>query len=150
MAYELTILGDEKEYKDLFESLYCNPLNPIFTFDGIRVVFYNDKFERSFYRSSNWEKRDKNVFSVERAQRITWIKDALLDKSADLREGWDRDTKTYDDTRRVAIVVKDYVVVIRIQNSKTAKFITAYVADSDALKKLVKSPIWSVNKKDAD
>jgi len=42
--------------------------------------------------------------------------------------GWNRDTKTYNKSRRVAIINQEsYVVIIEVKSKKDAKFITAYI-----------------------
>ncbi len=117
------------EYRQIFVDLYCDLNKPIITFDGITVKFYADMFEHAFYESSNWKKGDKSLFSYNRAEKIFWIKDALEDSSAILKTGWEKSTKSYNKSRRVAIVKNNYVVIIWIKNNKEAKFITAYEAD---------------------
>jgi len=85
----------------------------------------------------------KDAFSSERAQRIDWIKYALEDPNAELYVGWDKKKKKHDPSHRVALVVNDYIVVIRIRNNKTAQFVTAYVADTPStLAKIKGSPKW--------
>mgnify|MGYP006971726858 CR=1 FL=1 len=54
-----------------------------------------------------------------------------------------RGKKRYARSRRVAVVVGDYVVVIRLSNYQKAQFVTAYVADSPStLAKIKGSPKW--------
>jgi len=147
MVYEITNLNSEIGYRTLFATLYCDSSNPIYTFDGIKVRFFPDRFDDAFFKSVNWTIKDKSIFSLDRAKKVTWIKDALLDKNADLRVGWDTNRKANDNSRRVAIVQTNYVVVIWLRNAKEAKFITAYIADNDALSKLLNQPKWTVYKK---
>lgn len=74
---------------------------------------------------------------------MDWIKAALEDSNAELYVGWDKKKKKHDKNNRVALVVNDYVVVIRIGNNKKAQFVTAYVADSlSTLAKIKGSPKW--------
>jgi mRNA-degrading endonuclease RelE of RelBE toxin-antitoxin system len=120
---------------------YCNPISPIFTFDSIVVVFFEDKFDHAFFESANRVEKDKSVFSQTRAERILWIKETLEDPTADIRQGYDSKTKTYDNSRRVAIVKGDYVVIIKLTSEKRASFITAYVADN-SIQKIMLSPEW--------
>ena len=120
---------------------YCE--NDIITFDGIKVKFYENQFEHAFYESSNKVKKNKDVFSIERALRIDWIEYVLQNPNAELHLGWDRDKKKYNKDRRVAIISpENYVVVIRINDNKTAKFITAYYADNSA-NKIRNMPLWA-------
>jgi len=131
----------ESEYKDHYIDVYCR--SGIRTFDGFSVRFAARTFEHAFYKSS--DRSDvKDTFSPERAERIDWIKYALESPDGDIRAGWDKRRGKYDFERRVAIVMGDYVVVISIQDreKKKAVFITAYIADADALPKILKSPEW--------
>jgi len=89
----------------------------------------------------------KDAFSSQRAERIDWIRAALQDPSAELHVGWDGKKKRYDRSHRMAIVVRDYVVVIRLSGKQTAQFVTAYVADSPStLAKIKGSPKWVPSK----
>jgi hypothetical protein len=131
----------ETEYRVHFEKLYC--ISPILTFDGIAVRFRKDRFHHCFYESTK-RNHIKDAFSVQRAQRIDWIKATLQDPTAELHVGWDRKKKRYDKHHRVAVVVSNYVVVIRMSRKQTAQFVTAYVADSPlTLAKIKRSPYWA-------
>lgn len=141
MAYNLTHLPNEAAYKALYLQTYCNPVSPIVTFDNITVQFYADGFDHAFFESTNRKTANKNQFSQQRSERISWIKEALEDATSDRRMGYDSKTKSYDNSRRVTIVKGDYVVVIWIKNATTAKFITAYVADN-SIGKILASPVW--------
>jgi len=124
----LVIYDTQEEYKEHFISKYC--CDPIETFDGYKVKFYDDMFEHAFFESSN-KRGSKDVFSKNRAHRIDWIEDVLKDENAELYMGYDNKKKTNDNNRRVAIISEDnYVVIIQIIKDLKAKFITAYVADS--------------------
>jgi hypothetical protein len=75
---------------------------------------------------------------------MLWIKETLQDPSALLKKGWDNKTKSYDDTRRVAMVKGNYVVIILIYADKKARFITAFQIDDDAnLELFKKGPDWA-------
>jgi len=141
MAYELTHLPSEAAYRHLYIETYCNPLNPIITFDNISVKFFEDRFDHAFYESNSRLLADKSNFSNVRAERILWIKDTLEDPTADLRVGWDKKFKSYDNSFRVAVVKHNYVVIIWVKNASYAKFITAYVADN-SIGKILASPEW--------
>jgi hypothetical protein len=132
--------GTVEEYRLHYERVYCR--GDITTFDGIAVRFRKKNFDHCFFESTSRNK-DKDAFSPQRAERIDWIKAALQDPNAELYVGWDRERKRYDRSRRVALVVGDYVVVIRLEGNNTAQFITAYVADDPAtLLKIKGSPKW--------
>ncbi len=61
-------LSTPDEYKKYYVEKYCK--KGIQTFDGIEVKFYEDQFEHAFYESSNKLKRNKDIFSMDRALRI--------------------------------------------------------------------------------
>ena len=134
-------LSSPADYKKYYIKKYCK--NPLYTFDGIKVRFYEDQFEHVFYESSNKQKRNKDIFSIDRALRIDWIEYVLKNPKAELHLGWDRDKKRFNKDRRVAIISpEDYVVIIRINNDNTAKFITAYYADNSA-SEIRNMPLWT-------
>ncbi len=134
-------LPGEAAYRARFEALYC--AGTMATFDGIAVRFRKSDFDHCFFESSQ-RNRIKDTFSALRAERLGWIAVALQDATADRFQGWDRDSKTYDKTRRVTLVCGNFVVVIAITGVATARFVTAYVADSpNTLAKLKTSPKWT-------
>lgn len=141
MAYDITKLPDESAYEKLYLDTYCNGV-PIVTTDGIRVDFYPENFGHAFYESVDRKAADKSQFSTARAERMLWIKETLQDPTAELHVGWDKKHQKYDNSRRVAVVKDDYVVIIWIKDLTTAKFITAYVADN-SIGKILGSPIWT-------
>ena len=122
-------LASQEEYQTQWEIHYCQ--QPIFTFDEIRVRFRKEDFAHAFYESVR-AKAAKDVFSTKRAERLPWIKVALQDSASERFIGWDNTKKRYDHSRRVTIVMGDYVVVIALlsKRSNEARFITAYVGDS--------------------
>ncbi len=123
----LVYYKDEKEYQRHYKRVYCSSM--IVTFDGIKVRFRKDRYQHDFYESSRRAGK-KDVFSKKRAERIDWIKAALADPQSERYVGWDNKKKRYDHNRRVAIVMGNYVVVIRIIGEKKAEFITAFLADT--------------------
>lgn len=141
MAYPSLVYYETiDEYRAHFERIYCH--EPIATFDGIVVRFRKIRFEHCFFESTLRDKA-KDRFSTQRAVRIDWIKAALQDPNAELHVGWDGKKKRYDGSHRVALVVDDYIVVIRLSGNQTAQFVTAYVADSlSTLAKIKGSPKW--------
>lgn len=128
------------EYHSIFEEIYCK--EGITTFDGILVKFYSEMFEHAFYESANKLPGDKSLFSYNRAEKILWIKDTLEDPTAILKKGWLRKKKTYTNSRRVAIVKNNYVVIIEIYRKNKARFITAFEA-YNSVGKIMKAPDWS-------
>jgi len=129
------------EYRKHYETNYCSGV--IHTFDGLRVYFPKRQFDHAFFESASRRKRDKSIFSMERAKRIDWIKAGLEENTAELYVGWDRDRKCYSRRRRVCVVYGNYVIVLHIaRNRATATFITAYIADTPTLLKIRSGPRW--------
>jgi hypothetical protein len=120
------------EYREHFSREYCQ--NPIYTFDSIEVAFRPDDFNHAFFKSGD--------FLWPRAHRIDWIAKALQDPSAWLCPGWDWSIWDYNRSRRVCFVNRDYVVVIEFMGSDKAFFKTAYVADGNTPRKVMRSPRW--------
>lgn len=138
----LLIGASPRVYREHFYSEYCS--GTILTFDGIRVRFQKKDFNHAFFESVGGK---DNEFSVKRAERIGWIKATILSPDTDLLAGWDRRSKAYDNSRRVALVMKDYVVVIQLISRTEAKFVTAFVADSPrTLSRIKGSPKWVMPK----
>ncbi len=141
----LTVYTTPAEYKQHYEKHYCQ--EKILTFDGIRVYFRQTKFGHVFYESSAKDGK-KDQFSKTRAERISWIRATLENPKAELYQGWNKDGKVYDSTRRVSVVYGDFIVVIRMNKTDsqgkplTADFVTAYVADKGSIKKIKGSPKW--------
>ena len=134
-------LADEAAYRARFEAIYC--AGAVTTFDGIAVRFQKRDFDHCFFESSQ-RNRIKDTFSQLWAERLEWITVALQDAAAERFQGWDRDTKTYDKTRRVTLVCGNYVVVIALTGATSARFITAYVADTPgSLEKIKAGPRWA-------
>ena len=80
---------------------------------------------------------------------MDWIKATLQHPNAKIYEGWNKDTKTYDETRRVSVVYDDFVVVIELSlkkdNTLKGNFVTCYVADK-SIGKIQQSPLWDKQK----
>lgn len=137
---DLLILANEAAYRAHFVANYCG--GPVVTFDGIQVSFRRDDFDHCCFESDR-RTRKKAYFSDVRAERLDWIKAALADPGADLRVGWDNQRKRHAHDRRVAIISGRYVVIVAITQKGKARFITAYLADSDDTIHLIKkSPKW--------
>jgi hypothetical protein len=133
----------EEELRQLWKEEYCYPTNPILTFDNVLVRFFESKFDHCFYESFERKERDKSILSLNRLEKMLWIKDTIQDPSAMLKQGWDRDKKTYNNKRRVAFVKESYVVIIEFTGLKKAVFVTAYeVHVEDNITNIMGSPEW--------
>ena len=134
-------LNSIDEYRAHFEKTYCRC--PLQTFDKYIVRFKKSDFEHAFYESSR-RNGIKDNFSKNRALRMDWIKYALMDSTSILKVGWDKNKKKYINKRRVAIVQKNYVIIILVTNpsKKIARFITAFVANRYTINKILQSPEW--------
>ncbi len=119
-SYELT----EAALRLIWKSEYCQ--DPVSTFDGVLVYCYEDMFDHIFYESTNRQVKDKSILSLNRLEKIYWIKDTLQDGTAILKKGWDKGNKKYFNDRRVSIVKGNYVVIIRFTGLLKAKLVTAY------------------------
>jgi len=135
-------LASEAAYQAHFEAKYCAA--PVITFDGIPVFFSKTTFTHAFFECSQRDGR-KDTFSSARAERMDWIATALQDRCAARYQGWDGKKRRYDPTRRVAVVIQDFVIVIRIKakqdGSLKADFVTCYQADN-SIGKIHSSPAW--------
>lgn len=134
----------EPELRQLWKDEYCNTGKPIHTFDKIHVKFHESMFDHVFYESADRKFRDKSILSLNRLEKMLWIRDTLEDPTAVLKQGWDRDSKTYDNGRRVALVKNNYVVIIRFTGLFKAAFVTAYELTDDEgnNSKILTSPNW--------
>lgn len=131
-SYQLT----EAELRKIWEDQYCQA--EIETFDGVMVKFYADMFDHVFYESHDRIEKDKSILSLNRLEKILWIKDVLQDSSAILKKGWNSKDKEYYKDRRVAIVKGNYVVIIRFTGKLKAKLVTAY--EKDDISNILGSP----------
>lgn len=137
-SYNMT----EDELRKLWQQIYCNA--PIQTFDGIEVRFFSEMFDHAFFESDNRRAKDKSILSLNRCEKMLWIKDTLEDNSAMLKQGWISQTKSYDNNRRVALIKGNYVVVINIFREGSARFITAFqIDDSETLEMFKNGPDWT-------
>lgn len=114
----------EQELRKIWLEEYCE--SDIYTFDNILVRFYEDMFDHVFFESSSRKIKDKSIPSLNRLEKIYWIKDTLQDPDAILKKGWDSKRKVFFKDRRVAIVKGNYVVIIRFTGLLKAKLVTAY------------------------
>ena len=119
--YKIDEADREAEMRKLWKQEYC--LKEIETFDGISVKFYEDMFDHCFYESENRKEKDKSILSLNRLEKMLWIKDTLQDPSAILKKGWNTKRKEFFENRRVSIVKDNYVVIIMFVGFLKAKFI---------------------------
>ena len=142
--YLMDELTRETQLRSLWKEIYCDVTKPIFTFDNILVKFYEDMFDHCFYESKSRVQKDKSILSLNRLEKLLWIKDTLEDTTSLLKQGWDKDKKKYVANRRVALVKDNYVVIISINKLKTqARFITAYEIQNDNKVENIKiAPDW--------
>lgn len=126
----------EEELREIWRREYC--LSTITTLDDVVVRFYEDMFDHIFFESANRVAKDKSILSLNRLEKIYWIKEALQDPDAIHKQGWDTQNKCYFDDRRVAIVKGNYVVIIRFTGKLKAKLVTAY--EKDDISNILASP----------
>lgn len=133
----------EAQLRQLWRDEYCYPTEPIKSFDDVIVRFFESKFDHCFYESANRQARDKSILSLNRLEKMLWIKDTIQDPAAMLKKGWDRKTKSYDNSRRVAFVKESYVVIIEFTGVKKAVFVSAYELQVDEnIHNIKESPDW--------
>jgi hypothetical protein len=133
----------EEDLRKIWREEYCE--QDIFTLDEVQVKFYEDMFDHAFFESVNRIEKDKSVLSLNRLEKIHWIKETLQDKDAILKKGWDTKNKVYFEDRRIAVVKENYVVIIRFTGLLKAKFITAY--EKDDVENILKSPDFEKTEK---
>ena len=105
----------EADMRKMWGEEYC--LTEIETFDRIMVKCYADMFDHIFYESFDRIEKDKSILSLNRLEKMLWIKDVLQDRGAILKKGWNSKDKEYFKDRRVAIVKGYYVVIIHLLES---------------------------------
>jgi hypothetical protein len=134
----------EMELRALWKSEYCDSGRLIQTFDNVKVRFHEKMFNHAFYESSDRKAGDKSILSLNRLEKMLWIKAVLSDPEAVLKQGWDKNTKSYDNSRRVAVIKGSYIVVIRLTGPLMASFVTAYELTDDKQnnRRILDSPDW--------
>lgn len=136
----LLYLPNEESYRAHFIEYYVRK-SPIMTFDNIAVRFFERNFSHAFYAKSTRGAYEKDLFSMQRATRIDWIRHALESKTCELY----RRTMPNKSLRRIALMLPErYSVVIQVdKNQQKANFITAYVVgDDESLRKMRGNPRW--------
>lgn len=141
MPPPLLVLPDEAAYRRHYLQSMCQA-GTIATFDGITVQFFPEQFNHAFFRDSSSGVKDKARFDWNRAQRMNWIGEVLIDPSAELY----RSLMHTRHIRRIALWLPErYVVIIELRKKQPARaaFVTAFVVDSDsALAKIRSNPRW--------
>jgi hypothetical protein len=136
-------LPDQAAYRAHYERTLC--LGNIVTHDGIRVFFDKSKFDHAFFESST-RRGENDVFSTDRAERMGWIAVALADVNAPRLQGWLKREGRYDSTRRVTVIMQDFVVVVALSKRRDgalkANFITCYKAEN-SIEKILRAPAWN-------
>ena len=136
----LLSLPDEATFRAHFEVEFVKG-PAVITYDGIRIRFYANQFDHAFYTSSTPKSR-KDTFSLERAQRMNWIRAAATDPNMEVY----RRVMTGGRVRRIILEPNEpYVVICEILSTdpSQAVFITAYpVKSKSALAKMRSNPRW--------
>lgn len=98
--YKLIVARDHTEqyFRDMWSAAYCK--QEIYTFDGIRVYFYDDNFDHAFYESTD------------RRQGINKSKRKMSYLCKDLRDSIG--SRTY-----FVIQMQIYMLVMRVKPSPT-------------------------------
>lgn len=139
MPPALVFYDSVDEYKRHYKREYCAA--KIYTHDNIRVFFRQEKFNHAFYKGQR-----KQDFAKERAERIDWIKAALVSTSSIQYKGYHEDEGVLD-YRRTSLFYEGYVVILQMRlakdNELVADFVTAWPASKKSKAKIQTSPIWS-------
>lgn len=126
----------------------------VFDWLGNRVHFHEKDFDHAFSESSDYRfgSGAHNIpFSKQRARCMLWIKEILSASKGTIerRQQFRKDSRGRQKKRRVLIVVEEkYVVVLEErQNPGELKFVTAFPADDNYLKKIRKESLLLETKK---
>jgi hypothetical protein len=135
----------EEELRDIWHKEYCAPDVTISTFDGILIKCYDDMFDHLFFESKDSKKGDKSILSLNRLEKIYWIKDTLADATALIKQGWDKSKKKYVPNRRISFVKDNYIVIISVNRKRTqARLITAYeMQNNEKIENIRNAPNWA-------
>lgn len=135
----LLVLPGQAHYRDYYNDNYVKA--KVFTFDGIEVKFFPNRFYDAFFESESRRERDKSRFSEERAKRMNWIGTVLNDAKMELYRRIE-DERVY----RIALHSQESYAVIIIftdRDPTVAKFVTAYTVDNPkSLEKMRSNPKW--------
>lgn len=132
-----------EDYRAHYTLKYCAKGAEIRTFDGIRVYFPIGWFDHGFLKSKIYAPGERLFLDQDRAERIDWINWAIENPNAELYQGWLKEKKIVDPTRRVAVVLSSYAVVIQMKQKEGAVIITAFRPTGETLKKIRSNPKWT-------
>jgi hypothetical protein len=102
-------LGSKEEYREHYlRTLVDGP--PVITPDGVKIIFYAEKFDYLFSGySSKWLTK-KDTFDIERAKRMDWIRALLesnqVDTRAEIMSAWETRRNVIDYQNCYMIVTK--------------------------------------------
>jgi hypothetical protein len=132
---ELLIFGtccpdDFPDYEWYFDETYRR--GPIRDRFGRRVVFHGDSARHICFAESRHDKSDpgnRDVWRPDRAMRMPWIKVALTDRTALLKENKDLGRQGYLIRMQLGSQIDYYQVVVKTQGKTDVIFKTAYSLD---------------------
>lgn len=120
--------------RDQYKLLYArgNGRNSLQAFDGVEVVFFDDRFDHAFFSTTDRYRRPeaKNQIARDRVERIAWIGPILRGEVAN-SQCWELSPISGNNPRknRLCIASSDlYVVWLEPLRGDRWKFSTAYVA----------------------
>lgn len=144
--YDFLKLDNEQEYYNYYLQELCS--TSIYCFDSLEVRFSPKIFKHAFYERSKRYYKNKDIFSYNRAKRMSWIPLCLQDDSLTPLAGYDKRRKRYDHNRRVTLITPDnFVVVIRLIKANISQFVTCFVVDNRTVERKIKSsPVWNPQK----
>lgn len=137
----------KEKYREIFVSTYIRTKGgdeiTITDWNGNRIRFSAFAFDHAFSESSDYRFSygvHDVPFSLKRARRILWIKEALsasagtIERMGQIR----RDSRGRQKKRRVLIVVEEKYVVVLEESGKEKElnFISAFPADTSYLEKI--------------
>ena len=135
-------LPGEVQYREHFRQHYVGGRNVVTTADGMDVHFHESSFDHAFYTTFQRGSGLKDLFAIERAERMDWLRAVLQAPSVPSH----RDTRTKGKLRRVFLEASvSYVVVVQADRKRPSRayFVTAYVADRPGtVPKIQQMPRW--------
>lgn len=116
------------------------------THDGCKVIFFDDRFEHSFFTSKDghYSSLEKNSFSKDRAKRVRWIGPILRGEIEDVVWYNYPDYGRRDSDGRIRIkrlyVLWDenYIIWLEPRKDNDWKFSSAYTVPTSYIRRLVK------------
>ncbi len=116
-------LGSIEEYRALYREEYLQ--KEIFTYDNVRVTFFDGNFDHIFYREKEWQWDPR--FDRETAKRILWIKWIIgWEIECDEYQFYDRRKRA--DVRSHIFCLDNFFVMLMYDKSKKCYYpVTAYI-----------------------